>query len=450
MMIDTVWNEASLTSRHLYESGCVANPLDGIIPDVNTDDIDCMIDDLGLFQDNGDDDAFSLHNGNDCDLSNQNPSTPDLSDSLPQVKHPASPNPIDPQAVTSGPILTIDTGAVAEIPDHVTSSGGTNPSLPSKWQPSTVLKACNIGLAKPPVLLSSHNQDILQKNPVAAISQSSASTISIESVIEQQRKTILRNQQIIDAQQSKINHNQPPFSTSPVPSPIDTQGIYSLSNEEQPVPSTSACISVGSNTSVSSNGDAYKKWKLSPVGATKLRSLDSASSVASSNASKSVDDAADHNKRPISDISLVNGNLTPIELEVRRERNRKHAQKSRLRKKSLTSTLEQSLELLRQENAKLRVCIEEQISRKKTKFAVVDDLLEQHRSRSHERFIQCIISGSNGSVKSKKGKGKKSTKPKDAISAPVGKGIIVDEKVLKLLKGMAKAIPSDTIATSTQ
>lgn len=325
MMIDTVWNEASLTSRPLYGSGCVANHLDVIIADVNTDvdtdDIDCMIDDF-LFQDNGDNDEFSLNNGNDCDISNHNPNT----DSLPQAKYPPRgvskldagfSNPIDPQAVTSGPILTIDTGAVAEIPDHVTSSGGTNPSLPSKWQPSTVP-----GLAIPPALFSSQNQDTLQNNAVAVLPQSAASTVastvSLETVLEQQRKTILRNQQIIDAQQNKLNQNQAPFSPSPIPCPIDSQGIYSLSNEEQPVPSTSSCVSVGSNTSVASNVEAYKKWKLSSDGIAKLRSLDSASSVASSNDNKSVNDAVDNNKRPFSDISLQNKNLTKIELEVRR------------------------------------------------------------------------------------------------------------------------------------
>jgi len=118
--------------------------------------------------------------------------------------------------------------------------------------------------------------------------------------------------------------------------------------------------------------------------------------------------------------------MKPELLEARRERNRKHAKKSRQRKKSLTTDLEQSLEDLKEENLKLRKCIEESFERKKklaernlrattpdnvdsnadvtvvavattepTTERTVDELLESRRVRSHERFIQCIMDDTN-------------------------------------------------------
>ena len=131
------------------------------------------------------------------------------------------------------------------------------------------------------------------------------------------------------------------------------------------------------------------------------------------------------------------------------ERNRKHAKKSRLRKKSLTTDLEQSLDALREENTNLRKLIEEHIARKKAAAEAaqsVDSLLEKHRVRSHERFIQCLIANS-GKTKSKR-KSKDSSSKRKAEkkniekkkNLPTGRGIIVDDKTLKLLRGLSKSI----------
>mmetsp|Transcript_20322 Transcript_20322/g.56521 ORF Transcript_20322/g.56521 Transcript_20322/m.56521 type:complete len:172 (+) Transcript_20322:2650-3165(+) len=152
--------------------------------------------------------------------------------------------------------------------------------------------------------------------------------------------------------------------------------------------------------------------------------------------------------------------LTRIELEVRRERNRKHAKKSRLRKKSLTSDLEHALELLREENTKLRACITTHIARKQQPSESTDALLEKHRVRSHEQFVYYILtnpaspcSSSRSKKSSKRKVGPTSTSTSASASAssgshkntsnansPSGKGVVVDDKTIKALRGLTKAL----------
>jgi len=160
--------------------------------------------------------------------------------------------------------------------------------------------------------------------------------------------------------------------------------------------------------------------------------------------------------------------MTPELLEVRRERNRKHAKKSRQRKKSLTSTLEQSLDDLKEENIKLRKCVQDHIDCKKiastmkeNQVSTVDELLEIHRVRSHERFIKCILSPPKSTTKTTKedtegednDNDKKdeetttsitpsspSTPSPSLFSTSSGKGVIVDDKTLKVLKAFSKAV----------
>mmetsp|Transcript_3650 Transcript_3650/g.5784 ORF Transcript_3650/g.5784 Transcript_3650/m.5784 type:complete len:106 (+) Transcript_3650:1-318(+) len=83
-------------------------------------------------------------------------------------------------------------------------------------------------------------------------------------------------------------------------------------------------------------------------------------------------------------------------MEMKRERNRLHAKKSRLRKKSLTSTLEETLESLKAENAKLRESIYKAMGRAQT-----EQLLQKRILDSHDRFIQSV--GQNRVVDSKTG-----------------------------------------------
>jgi len=190
--------------------------------------------------------------------------------------------------------------------------------------------------------------------------------------------------------------------------------------------------------------------------------------------------------------------------------------------------LEQSLETLREENTKLRKCIEDHIERKKQRKqqqhqqqqqqldggAVLattgcsdtdtdtdtdtvqspDELLERRRVRSHERFIEAILAGhhhpksssssnmgdddndddadndndadhdadANANTNTDAPNGDKEnsssissssckTGDKDVVvtvpllstfSTSSGKGVIVDDKLLKVLKGFSKALAS--------
>lgn len=65
-----------------------------------------------------------------------------------------------------------------------------------------------------------------------------------------------------------------------------------------------------------------------------------------------------------------------------RERNRLHAKKSRLRKKSLTGSLHDTLAVLKEENMKLRELIYAKIGEKET-----NDMLQRRIVDSHNRFI---------------------------------------------------------------
>jgi bZIP transcription factor len=69
------------------------------------------------------------------------------------------------------------------------------------------------------------------------------------------------------------------------------------------------------------------------------------------------------------------------------ERNRVHAKKSRQRKKCLTHTLEDSLEALKEENAKLRESIYQVIGKAKT-----NEILEKRTMDEHYRFIDSVKS----------------------------------------------------------
>lgn len=76
--------------------------------------------------------------------------------------------------------------------------------------------------------------------------------------------------------------------------------------------------------------------------------------------------------------------------EHTRLRNREHARKSRQRKKSLTIDLQQSLEELKVENAKLREFVERRIGQKTVKSMVASRL-----ASPTDRFIQALKDPSN-------------------------------------------------------
>ena len=103
--------------------------------------------------------------------------------------------------------------------------------------------------------------------------------------------------------------------------------------------------------------------------------------------------------------------------EQRRQRNRDHARKSRLRKKSLTGNLQRSLEELKLENAKLREQVYQIIGPKKTERMVNQKLIARN-----ERFIETL------------------KKPENRV---------VDTKTLSFLKGLrTKMVSSQTTANA--
>ena len=161
-----------------------------------------------------------------------------------------------------------------------------------------------------------------------------------------------------------------------------------------------------------------------------------------------------------------------------------------MRKKSLTTTLEQSLEVLRDENTKLRKRIEDHIAATKkgkpkegmsepaaqadttSKPMSVDTLLDEYRLQLHEKFI-ADIRASSGRRKNKKKSSKKRAaaesggndsnhKKKSPVSAPgntkdntspiTGRGIVVDDATLKTLRGLSKSIviPTATLSKKNQ
>mmetsp|Transcript_41460 Transcript_41460/g.47856 ORF Transcript_41460/g.47856 Transcript_41460/m.47856 type:complete len:903 (+) Transcript_41460:273-2981(+) len=265
--------------------------------------------------------------------------------------------------------------------------------------------------------------------------------------------------------------------------------------------------SININTNNGETKNSYMKWKYTAEGATKLKKLESkkrtsikkqpkmstiisscnkrgrqsqsqsqlqglksirSSSFLSSSAgilSSSANNGM-KNEVMINSSNIPRGEMAPELLSVRRERNRKHAKKSRLRKKDLTTTLEQSLDVLKDENELLRHCLQEHFDRKKSMQGVastdlvpdtptsvtcslpttndVDQLLEQRRVRSHDRFIHCIVGSRRGNSHTK-------TKTK-TIRSRTGKGVIMNEKTLKILRALSKTVtvPNSTVSTTSE
>ena len=106
--------------------------------------------------------------------------------------------------------------------------------------------------------------------------------------------------------------------------------------------------------------------------------------------------------------------------------------------------------------------------------STVDELLEIHRVRSHERFIQCILSPQSTTTtttndNSEEDRDKHNDKEDTAGITPListstslpsqspslfstrsGKGVIVDDKTLKLLKAFSKAVVNVASSASNQ
>ena len=106
-------------------------------------------------------------------------------------------------------------------------------------------------------------------------------------------------------------------------------------------------------------------------------------------------------------------------MEERRQRNREHAKRSRQRKKSLTSTLQQAVEELKAENAKIRRLLEERLGR-----PAVEASLEARKEIGRQTFLQ-------------------------GLRQPANK--VVDEATLTFLKSLRKSLgPAAAVAASQQ
>lgn len=377
MMLDISWGVGLASGPSMTAVGGMGM---GFPDGIADDEMEGMINDLGFFQDK--DDVFEIKN-----------------DVLPETTRSGDENVVENEKATSKnlPIVTNDTGAVVTV--------STPRDVRSLNFATTVISP--VALPQPPQLVSLSPSD----------------QESVESVLEQQRQTILQNKKILEAQRIKLegkNHTTKPAMILP----------KKKCNENVTKGTKRKTVALASTTATSDQ-NAYQKWKLTPAGATKLKVADSGGLHSLRIMNKQQEDIKD---------------LTPEELQIRRERNRKHAKKSRLRKKSLTTDLEQSLEVLREENANLRKLIEEHIARKKAAAAAneqsVDRLLEKHRVRSHERFIECLIANSGKSNRKRKSKDSNNKKKveKKKKTLPSGRGIIVDDKTVKLLKGLSKSI----------
>jgi len=444
MMIDTAW---AVTSAPMMTGFGNVGFSDSVINGIADDDIEGMIDDLGFFQDK--DDSYSCHPLNEINKNERTFKTivdnkannaftiPKYAKVSPARSPITTTNDNDNDNDTGAAVVTL-TVTVSDTDLDVSNSGVTDTVNNNNT------KNCGVALPQPPQLLTA------RQSPVSCTTTDNKNN-TIQNVINQQRATILQNQKIIEAQMNELHGNnhqicQPLPATSMHSSNTNKPTTKSFASyplaraalkkaDEQIIDGTKKDKGTKRKTpspsnSTSTEANAYQKWKLTPAGATKLRAVDSGGISSCRNMNKHQEDAPGKI-------------LTPDELELRRERNRKHAKKSRLRKKSLTSTLEQSLELLREENTRLRKHVEEHFVKKSddsTTAAMksVESLLEEHRLRSHEQFIECILTDNRDSLK------RNDSNDSDGKDLYSGRGIALDDKTHKVLKGLSKPIALGT------
>jgi len=561
-MMDATWGVGPVNAPTMTGFGTVGCPESVIsdgITDITDDEIEGMIKGLGFFTDN--DSTIQCSSSTSSAMPNYDrPRTnrDEVNNNSSNSNNNAPAIMAIPKYATVSPVhLPIiandtDNGVVSmSIPELTTSihlgdmnvrsmnNNNTSMNTPAHIASSNCAQdCCGIALPQPPQLMS--------PTPIGNNTNNLHNANNIQCVLDKQRETILKNQQIIDAQMSELqqgqdrHHHSPLSSQPPLPvismqasnttttstttatattmSSTKSSACYSLARaalkkaDEQDMSSGSSSSSKTSSNKSSgtkrksssqqsaSEANSYQKWKLTPEGATKLRAVDLGGGGLRTNSRASSNTAMSSSK--LHQEEATGRNLSPVELEVRRERNRKHAKKSRLRKKSLTSTLEQSLELLREENTKLRKRIEDHIAAKLQKKEEdeaaassssaaanallaeknVDMLLEDHRLRSHEEFIASIIANDARHMGKKSGTKRKSPCDDEAttdsdsssnsssseentfgdemisgsttaqeLTPPTfvtGRGIVMDEKTIKVLKGLAKSIPTSP-ASST-
>ena len=190
---------------------------------------------------------------------------------------------------------------------------------------------------------------------------------------------------------------------SPLPVPVVARSISSVA---APAPKAKATIkrsSPGAKAKKASAGakpaTANRKRKLSTPNVTstnpntaalaknfnKARLARSNSTV--STGSSSIASSKSATLNPLED---PDGILTEEQMEERRQRNREHAKRSRQRKKSLTSTLQQAVEEIKAENAEIRRLLEERLGR-----PAVEASLEARKEIGRQTFLQGLRQPAN-------------------------------------------------------
>ena len=350
MMMDTAWGVGATTSAPTMTGYSGMGFPDSVINGVTDYEIEGMIDDLGFFKDKDED--FSIHrdNNNGNFYSNNNGCVNPHSSTKKKNNNDASPNTIEESTAPSSasasasaiqkyatvspanlPIITNDTGAVVAIPDHPVSTSSISIALPRPPQLFTTGQEKGAGLIAP--------------SPI-----SSADNANVQTVLEQQREAILKNQQIIEAQKNELQEQSHQIhrvttgvSLLATEVPIATTATksaasYSLAraalkkadeqiivNDSNPGSSETVTDETGnrrnkvpspSTVGGSANDNAYQKWKLTPAGATKLRALDTGGIASNGFTSSGSTNTTSNSFKRQEDPSTKN--LTPGELEVRR------------------------------------------------------------------------------------------------------------------------------------
>ncbi len=249
MMLDISWGMGLASGPSMTAVGSMGmNFPDGFADD----EMEGMINDLGFFQDK--DEVFEIKN-----------------DVVPETTQSVDENIVENEKATSKnlPIVTNDTGAVVTV------------STPRDVRSLNFATAVISTVAMP--------------QPPQLVSPSPSDQDSVESVLEQQRQTILQNKKILEAQRIKLegkNHTTKPAMILP-----------KEKCNENITTGTKRKAVVLASTTATSDQNAYQKWKLTPAGATKLKVADSGGLHSLRIMNKQQEDVKD---------------LTPEELSIRR------------------------------------------------------------------------------------------------------------------------------------
>lgn len=204
------------------------------------------------------------------------------------------------------------------------------------------------------------------------------------------------------------------FSSNPVISPsssVEDMQMFSVPNPIADMSNYSMPAPIAPRSSGAKTSQKVSKKKTAKKDATKSRKRKTPAE-STSLAAPQAPSPAQHQSTD------EDGELTEEQLEERRQRNREHAKRSRQRKKSLTGTLEQSVDDLKAENAKLREQIYAMIGVEKA-----ESILESRRESARSQFMKGIMQ-------------------------PTSR--VLDDSTVTFLKGLRKGIPAAKASNKRQ